>query len=126
MNVRTNKANAYWDQQSEPLFVARWATVVSRIFPGQVQTVKVMGAQVADGRLDEGSTALWFGNHGDESKKPKTNVVTSILAIQVWYYRAVVMMSIWDLRTNSIDCASNRQQGLQCRIAKWTKRSNIE
>lgn len=62
-----NEVHAYSDQQSEPLPVHRWAAIVSRIFPGKVQAIKVMGAQVADGRPDKSCTTLRLGNHGDES-----------------------------------------------------------
>lgn len=44
-----NKAHAHLDQQSELLLVLRWAAIVSRIFPGEIHSIKVMVAKEADG-----------------------------------------------------------------------------
>lgn len=40
---------AYSDELGEPLPVSTGAAVLSGELPGQVETVKAMGAQVADG-----------------------------------------------------------------------------
>lgn len=59
--------NAHRDQQGEPLPVRRRAAILPRIFPVQVQPIKLVGTEEADGRLDEGGAALGPGDHGDES-----------------------------------------------------------
>lgn len=87
VRVRLNTGiHAHLDQQSEPLLVTAWAAVVSWKLPGQVQPVEVMGAEVSDGRLDEGCAALWPGNHADEPggmyKKKISIQSTSIVVIQ--------------------------------------------
>ena len=59
---------AYSDELGESLPVSIGAAVLSGELPGQVETVKAMGTQVADGRLDEGLAALRLGHHSNESR----------------------------------------------------------
>lgn len=61
----TSHANP--DEQCEAGLVVQRAAVVSRIFPRQVQAVKVVSSQEADGRFDKDGAALGFGDHGDEA-----------------------------------------------------------
>lgn len=126
------------EQGSEPQFVVQRAAILSRELPGQVQAIKVVSSQESQGRLDECTAPLWSEYHGhkpamryqrDNKATALTPAVLCLTQGLIWPFflmycilcgsaNLIQEMNVLNLRTDSIDQASNREKSFQVGIAK--------
>lgn len=78
---------------------------MSRIFPVQVQPIKVMGAQEADGGPDEGGTTLWLGDHSNEPAVTEKSPVESVVIVQ---QQRKVLLGTYGLRPFTVPPTDSR------------------